>query len=95
MSFFEDYVEEGCCCAGCGTYIGGEEPGHPRYCSAACAGDAFKDEDRHAPRIPAYRAPPRKKSKAKGDKVPCPQCQRLVSPLGLKHHQIDKHGEVA
>jgi hypothetical protein len=90
VSYFEDYVEDGLCCAMCGEFMGGSELGFVRYCSSCER--SLKDEDRHSPRVPAYRPPPRSKSKAKGDKVPCPQCQRLVSPVGLKHHQIDKHG---
>lgn len=96
MSFFDDYVSDGCCCAGCGEFMGGGEPGHIRYCSS-CA-RANREQDRLEPRVPAFRAPPRharNKSKTKGETVPCPQCQRLVSPIGLKHHQIDKHGKVS
>jgi hypothetical protein len=93
MSYFEDYIEGGLCCAMCGEFMGGGEPGFVRYC-ASCE-RSLKDEDRHSPRVPPYRPQPRRDrntSKAKGEKVPCPQCQRLVSPLGLKHHQFDKHG---
>lgn len=32
MSYFDDYVADGLCCQVCGSYIDGEEPGHPRTC---------------------------------------------------------------
>jgi hypothetical protein len=93
MSYFDDYVEDGLCCAMCGEFMGGSEPGHIVYCST-CA-QSLKEQDRHESRVPSYRPPPRKPkshSKAKGEKVACSDCGRMVSPLGLAHHRLDKHG---
>ena len=36
MSYFEDYVQDGLCCEGCGEFMGGDEPGFVRRC-AGCA----------------------------------------------------------
>lgn len=44
MSYFEDYVEEGLCCEGCGEFLGGDEPGHVRRC-ATCE-RAYQDAER-------------------------------------------------
>ena len=33
MSYFEDYIEDGLCCEGCGAYLDGGEPGFVRYCA--------------------------------------------------------------
>ncbi len=33
MSYFEDYIEDGLCCEGCGAYLGGSEPGFVRRCA--------------------------------------------------------------
>lgn len=32
MSYFEDYIEGGLCCEGCGAFIDSHEPGFVRYC---------------------------------------------------------------
>jgi len=36
MSFFEDYVQDGACCAECGVFIG-DDVGFIRYCSSCAA----------------------------------------------------------
>lgn len=97
MGEIADMMLDGTLCEGCGCYLEGGGDGFPRYCSARCAGDRLATDDRYEPRVPKYRKPPPSK-KAKGPiaspaKVPCPDCGRFVSPLGLKHHQIDKHGD--
>lgn len=32
MSYFEDYIEDGLCCEGCGAFMDGSEPGFIRQC---------------------------------------------------------------
>ena len=32
MSYFEDYIEDGLCCEGCGEFLGDHEPGFVRRC---------------------------------------------------------------
>ena len=94
MSFYDDYVADGLCCSSCGEMISGDEPGFARLC-AGCS-DTFKADDRHSPRVPAYRKPPpNKPGPMRADQVGCPDCGKRVKAVGLRHHRLDKHGNPA
>lgn len=111
MGEIADAMLDGTLCEGCGAYLG-DDTGFPGYCSDQCAKDrgalsaeAWKGEDRHQPRIPAYRAPPKHKRPDRppnkkfvsGEKlvvngwVPCPFCLKRVGNVGLADHMRTLH----
>lgn len=95
MSYFEDYVQDGLCCEGCGEFLGGDEPGFVRRC-AACrdqAPPAGRKKNREPegqsalPRFNRYSIPP-----AAGT-VDCPYCAAHPKLNGLADHIKAKHPE--
>jgi len=93
MSYFEDYIEDGLCCEGCGEWLGGDEPGFIRRC-VTCEG-AIKNRGRKReldgqsglPRFNRYSIPP-----AAGT-VDCPYCAARPKLNGLADHIKAKHPE--
>lgn len=86
MSYFEDYVEDGLCCEGCGEFLGGDEPGFIRRCSAC-----ERKAERHEPRLPRanrYSIPPREGT------IQCKHCASWVKPIGMRDHMHAKHIDI-
>ena len=61
MGDIADMMLEGDLCAGCGSYMGGESDGIPRYCSSDCEPNDYKQA---------------KKNINKTEKIPCPMCKK-------------------
>lgn len=89
MSYFEDYIEDGLCCEGCGAFLDGDEPGFVRYC-AGCepGGRPTKAKQAHKP----ARYP----SEVKGTKPYSCQVdgcgKRFATPSAKRNHRKMKHG---
>jgi endogenous inhibitor of DNA gyrase (YacG/DUF329 family) len=95
MGEIADAMLDGTLCEGCGTYMDGESPGIPRYCSAQCAKDRgadFSEIDRYQPRIARFDRSKIKPSPLRPGKVECPVCKKRVKAAGLADHQRDVHG---
>lgn len=43
MGDIADSMLDGTFCEGCGVFLDGDDPGHPRYCSVECADDRGAD----------------------------------------------------
>ena len=95
MSYFEDYIEEGLCCEGCGEFLGGDEPGFIRRC-AACERATVRNRGRKReldgqsslPRFNRYSIPPREGT------IQCKHCAAWVKPIGMNNHMHAKHLDI-
>lgn len=87
MSYFDDYIADGLCCATCGAFIDGGEPGFARYCGApACAPEGVAQP--HIKRGPAGKPKP----------CQCGTCGKQFKSKGArKNHRRRAHpvGEAA
>lgn len=89
MSFFEDYVQDGLCCEGCGAFLDGGEPGFIRYC-AGCEPEDYPDEAKLT-QAPA-RYPPEVKE-AKPYSCQIDGCgKRFATQAAKRTHRKHKHG---
>lgn len=88
MSFFEDYVEDGLCCATCGTFIGFDGPGFVQYCCDACEPHR---EVQPAPAKKPARYPPEVKA-AKPYSCQIDGCgKRFTTRKGKENHRKMAH----
>ena len=89
MSFYDDYVADGLCCASCGGLLDGGEPGFSRFC-VGCSPDDAPDEMR-GPDKPA-RYPPEVKA-AKPYSCQIDGCgKRFATQAAKRSHRKHKHG---
>lgn len=94
MSYFEDYIEDGLCCEGCGEFLGGDEPGFVRRC-ASCERAMSQNRGRKReldgqsglPRFNRYSIP------QSAGTVDCPYCAAHPKLNGLADHIKAKHPE--
>jgi hypothetical protein len=89
MSYFEDYIEDGLCCEGCGEFLGGDEPGFIRRC-AACEQAQVRAAQPLVPQVARY---PEAVKLAKPYSCQILGCgKRFATQTAKNSHRLMAHG---